>query len=172
RDGSNKRQGKYGGSIENRARLLLEVLDVVCNIYESSKVGLRISPLNSYNSMLDSDPIGLSTWLAKKLNHYNLAYLHVMRGDFFQQQTGDIMTPIRQHYTGTLIANMGFTAEEASIGIENNKFDAVAFGVPFLANPDLPERIKAKATLNDADPDTFYSPGPKGYTDYPTMKKS
>ncbi|MBF0265279.1 MAG: alkene reductase [Gammaproteobacteria bacterium] len=170
RDGANKRQDIYGGPIENRARLLFEVLDEVCKVCGSDKVGLRISPLNSFNSMVDSDPVNLTTYLANQLNDYNLAYLHVMRSDFFQQQSGDIVTPARQNYNGVVISNMGYSAEEAGTGIAEDQFDAVAFGVPFLANPDLPERFKANAALNEADPDTFYTPGSKGYTDYPTMK--
>lgn len=172
RDGSNKRQGNYGGSLENRARLLLEVLEAVCKVCGSDRVGLRISPLNSYNSMVDSDPLALSNWLAKKMNKYNLAYLHVMRADFLQQQSADILSPFRRHFHGVLIANMGFSAEEANSGIEEDKFDAVAFGTAFLANPDLPERFKANTRLNEADPDTFYSPGPEGYIDYPTVEMS
>jgi len=172
RDGSNKRQDKYGGSVENRARFLFEVLDAVCDVCGSDKVGVRLSPLNGFNSMSDSDPIGLSNYLAERLNQYNLAYLHLMRADFLQQQTGDVMTSVRQNYHGTLIANMGYTAEEAEAGIKANLFDAVAFGVPFLANPDLPERFKTNAPLNDADPNTFYTPGAKGYTDYPSLDNS
>jgi len=171
RDGSNKRKGNYGGSIENRARLLLEVLETVCTSCGNDKVALRLSPLNGYNSMYDSDPIALSSWLADKLNSYNLAYLHVMRGDFLQQQSGDILGPIRKNYHGTLITNMGFSAEEANRGIKEGKFDAVAFGTAFLANPDLPERFRANVQLNQADPDTFYSTGAKGYTDYPFMEE-
>ncbi len=170
RDGSNKRNGIYGGSTENRARLLLQVLEAVCQSCGSDRVGVRISPLNSFNSMQDSDPITLSVWLAKKLNDYNLAYLHVMRSDFLQQQDGDILTPVRSHYNGVLIANMGYSAQEANRGIEEGKFDAVAFGTAFLANPDLPERFKTNNELNEADPDTFYSRGSKGYTDYPAMQ--
>jgi len=170
RDGANKRSGSYGGSVDNRARLLFEVLDTVCNTCGSDKVGVRLSPLNSYNSMADSDPLGLSIWLAQRLNHYKLAYLHLMRADFLQQQSGDVLTPVREHYQGVLVANMGFTAEEANTGIEQGLFDAVAFGTAFLANPDLPERFKANANLNEADPDTFYSPGPEGYIDYPFME--
>lgn len=169
RDGSNKRTGAYGGSIENRARLLLEVLQVTIDVWGSDRVGLRISPLNSYNSMIDSDPIGLVTWLAKRLNDFNLAYLHLMRGDFFQQQTGDVVTPIREHYKGRLIVNMGYDADEAGEAIRNGLADAVAFGSSFLANPDLPARIKAKAPLNTPDSSTFYSEGAKGYTDYPQL---
>jgi len=169
RDGANKRTGPYGGSIENRARLLLEVLAAVCEVWGSDRVGVRISPLNSYNSMIDSDPIGLSTWLATHLNDFNLAYLHVMRGDFFQQQTGDVITPVRANYKGHLITNMGYTAEEAATAIASGQIDAVAFGNGFLANPDFPARIKAGAALNAPDPATFYSSGPVGYTDYPFL---
>lgn len=169
RDGSNQRTGAYGGSIEHRARLMLEVLTAVSEVFGSSRVGLRISPLNSYNSMLDRDPIGLSTWLATKLNEYNLAYLHVMRSDFFQQQTGDIMTPIRANYQGTLIGNMGYTAAEATAAIDAGQIDAIAFGVSFLANPDLPKRIELGAELNQPNPATFYTSGAAGYTDYPAL---
>lgn len=169
RDGSNQRTGAYGGTLEHRARLLLEVLTAVSDVWGSERVGLRISPLNSFNSMIDSDPIGLSTWLATKLNEYDLAYLHVMRSDFAQQQTGDLMTPIRTHYQGILIGNMGYTAEEAEAAIAAGKLDAVAFGTSFLANPDLPARIKIGAELNRPDPSTFYTQGAKGYTDYPTL---
>ncbi len=171
RDGSNHRAGAYGGSIESRSRLLLEVIAAVSDVLGSDRVGLRISPLNSFNSMIDSDPIGLSTWLATKLNDYNLAYLHVMRADFAQKQHGDILTPIRAHYNGILIGNMGYTAAEATAAIEAGQMDAVAFGTSFLANPDLPERIKLDAALNQPDPATFYSQGPAGYTDYPTLSK-
>jgi N-ethylmaleimide reductase len=169
RDGSNKRSGAYGGSIENRARLMLEVIAATCEVFGNQRVGLRISPLNSYNSMTDSDPIALTTWLAQRLNDFNLAYLHLMRADFFQQQTGDLITPTRANYKGVLIGNMGYGAEEAAAAIAAGQIDAVAFGTSFLANPDLPGRIKRNADLNAPDPATFYSPGPAGYTDYPVM---
>jgi N-ethylmaleimide reductase len=149
--------------------LMLDVVAAVSEVFGSSRVGLRISPLNSYNSMIDSDPIGLSTWLATKLNEYNLAYLHVMRSDFFQQQTGDIMTPIRANYQGILIGNMGYTATEATAAIDAGQIDAVAFGSSFLANPDLPNRIELGAELNQPDPATFYTQGAAGYTDYPAL---
>lgn len=167
RDGANKRSGAYGGSIENRARLLLEVTAAVCEVWESRHVGLRISPLNSYNSMIDSDPIALTSWLAKRLNDFNLGYLHVMRGDFFSQQQGDVITAARENFRGVLVGNMGYSASEAEAAIAIGQLDAVAFGVPFLANPDLPARIKAGAALNEADPKTFYTPSARGYTDYP-----
>jgi N-ethylmaleimide reductase len=169
RDGSNKRSGPYGGPLENRARLMLEVLDAVISVWGADRVGLRISPLNSYNSMIDSDPVGVTTYIAQQCSTRGIAYLHMMRADFFQAQQGDVMTPARQHFKGVLIGNMGYTADEAEQAISEGKLDAVAFGVPFLANPDLPARIAAKAPLNAPNAARFYSPGPEGYTDYPAM---
>lgn len=169
RDGSNKRSGPYGGSIENRARLMLEVLDAAISVWGADRVGLRISPLNSYNSMLDSDPVAITTYIAQQCSTRGIAYLHVMRSDFFQAQQGDVLTPARQHFKGVLISNMGYTADEAEQAISEGKLDAVAFGTSFLANPDLPARIVAKAPLNAPNPAKFYSPGPEGYTDYPAM---
>ena len=169
RDGANKRSGPWGGSVENRARLLLEVVAAVSAVWGSDRVGLRISPLNSYNNMIDSDPMGLTSWLATRLNDYGLAYLHVMRGDFLGQQSGDVMTPVRAHYRGVLVANMGYDGDEAGRLIAAGKIDAVAFGTGFLANPDLPARIAAGAALNAPDPATFYSQGAQGYIDYPAL---
>jgi N-ethylmaleimide reductase len=169
RDGSNKRSGPYGGPLENRARLMLEVLDAVISIWGADRVGLRISPLNSYNSMIDSDPVGLTTYIAQQCSTRGIAYLHLMRADFLGEQSGDVVTPARQHFKGVLIGNMGYTAEEAEQAITEGKLDAVAFGTSFLANPDLPARIAAKAPLNAPNPARFYTPGPEGYTDYPTM---
>ncbi|MDX2097739.1 MAG: alkene reductase [Leptolyngbyaceae cyanobacterium bins.59] len=169
RDGSNQRSGAYGGSVENRARLILEVLEATIDVWGSGRIGLRLSPLNSYNSMKDSDPIGTFTWLATRLNDYNLAYLHVMRADFLGEQQGDVLTPIRTAYKGVLVGNMGYTAEEAEQAIANGQLDAIAFGTLFLANPDLPNRFAQNAPLNDPDPSKFYSPGAQGYTDYPYL---
>ena len=169
RDGSNKRSGPYGGSIENRARLMFEVIDAVIGVWGADRVGLRISPLNSYNTMLDSDPVAITTYVAEQCSARGLAYLHVMRSDFFQAQHGDVMTPARAAFKGVLVGNMGYTADEAGRDISAGQLDAVAFGTSFLANPDLPARIAAKAALNPPDAAKFYSPGAEGYTDYPTL---
>lgn len=169
RDGANERTGPYGGSIENRARLMLEVLDATISVWGADRVGLRISPLNSYNSMIDSDPVGITTYIAQQCSARGIAFLHVMRADFFQAQQGDVMTPAREHFQGVLIGNMGYSAEEAEQTITSGQLDAVAFGVPFLANPDLPARIAAKAPLNAPNSARFYSPGPEGYIDYPAL---
>ncbi|WP_020559428.1 alkene reductase [Thiofilum flexile] len=169
RDGSNKRTGNYGGSMENRARFLFEVLKAVSAEIGSERVGLRLSLLNSYGSMIDSDPIGLARFLAERLNSFKLAYLHIMRGDVFGLQKGDVLTPMREIYNGTIIGNMGYSADEAERAIQNGQLDAVAFGTGFLANPDLPERIRTQAPWNAPNPQTFYTPGATGYTDYPFM---
>ncbi|MFM7085729.1 MAG: alkene reductase [Cyanobium sp.] len=167
RDGSNQRSGPYGGAIENRARLLLEVIAAVRR--HCPLVGLRLSPLNSFNGIADSDPIGLSCWLAERLNSCGLAYLHLMRADFQGRQQGDVLTPMRQRFSGVLIANMGYSPSEAAEAVDSGAVDAIAFGQAFLANPDLPQRIALGAPLQPADPSTFYTPGPRGYTDYPTL---
>ena len=169
RDGSNQRSGPYGGSRENRARLLFEVIETCCAVFGNDRVGVRISPLNSFNDMIDSDPVGLATWLAGELNRFKLAYLHLMRADFFGQQKGDVVTPVRAAYQGVLIGNMGYSADEANAAIQSGLLDAVAFGTGFIANPDLPERFRRQAALNTLDPNTFYTPGPAGYTDYPAL---
>ena len=169
RDTPNQRTDSYGGSLENRTRFLFEVLTAVTSAIGADKVGLRLSPLNSFNSMKDSDPLAFIGFLAEKLNAFKLAYLHVMRADFFGVQKGDALAVARAKYQGVLVGNMGYTAEEAEEAIAAGKLDAVAFGTAFLANPDLPARIQIKAPLNVPDQSTFYTQGAKGYTDYPTL---
>ncbi len=169
RDCSNKRDDQYGGSIENRARFLFEVIEAVAAEIGSDRVGVRLSPLNSYNDMKDSNPEALIAFLSEQLNQYNLAYLHLMRADLFGVQQGDVVSIAREHYKGTLMLNMGYSAEEAAAVIEAGTADMVAFGTGFLANPDLPARIKAGAELNVPDEATFYTPGAEGYTTYPAM---
>jgi N-ethylmaleimide reductase len=172
RDGSNIRTDAYGGPIENRARLLFEVLEAVIEVWGSGRVGLRSSPLNGFNSTSDSDPVGLTKWLAEHLNPFNLAYWHVMRADFMGEQSADIMSPARELYKGNLIGNMGYSFDEATTAVADGQLDAVAFGVPFLANPDLVERFRSGAALNEPDQSTFYGGGAEGYTDYPSLAEA
>ncbi|EAT12592.1 alkene reductase [Bermanella marisrubri] len=169
RDGSNKRDDEYGGSLENRARFFFEVIEAVSDEIGSDRVGVRLSPLNSFNDMQDSDPEAFITYLSQQLNQFELAYLHLMRADFFGQQQADVVSIARENYKGNLMVNMGYSGEEAAAVIEAGHADMVAFGVPFLANPDLPARIKAGAALNEPDQSTFYTQGAEGYTTYPTM---
>jgi N-ethylmaleimide reductase len=169
RDGSNKRHGAYGGSLENRARLLLEVIDAVIGACGKDRVGVRLSPLNSYNYMKDSDPMALTSYVAAQLNQRDIAYLHLMRGDFFGAQKADVVTPARAAFKGALIGNMGYTPDEAAQAIAGGTLAAVAFGHHYVSNPDLVARVRAGATLVEPDSKTLYTQDAHGYTDYPTM---
>ena len=168
RDGSNKRSGPYGGSIANRAKLLLEVTDAVISVWGADRVGVRRSPLNTYNDMRDSDPAALTAHVATQLNTRKIAYLHLMRGDFFQAQKGDVVTPAHANFKGVLITNMGYSATEAAAAVTAGTVQAVAFGHHYVSNPDLVERVKAGVALVEPDSSTFYSHDAKGYIDYPT----
>jgi len=169
RDGSNQRSGPYGGSASHRIRFACEVVEAACAAWEPSRIGLRVSPLGSGNSMIDSDPVGTFTLLAEAVSRIGIAYLHVLRADFMGIQTADVLTPLRAAFHGTLIANMGYTPAEAAEAIGSGSVDAVAFGRAFLANPDLPERIRLGANLNAPNDKTFYGGGAEGYTDYPFL---
>lgn len=169
RDGSNQRQGPYGGPIENRARLLLEVVDAVIGVWGKDHVGVRISPLNSYNFMKDSDPVALTSYVGAQLNQRGIAYLHLMRGDFFGVQKADVVTPARAAFKGALIGNMGYTPDEAAKAVTDGTLAAVAFGHHYVSNPDLVARVRTGAALVEPDGKTLYSPGARGYTDYPPM---
>jgi N-ethylmaleimide reductase len=170
RDGCNRRSGPYGGPVANRARLLLEVVDAAAAVWGGDRVGVRISPLNGFNGMSDRDPVGVTRHVAAELDRRGVAYLHLMRADFTGQHQGDVVTPARAVFRGALVGNMGYGAEEAAAAITAGTYAAVAFGRAFISNPDLPARLAAGAPLADPDPATFYTPGPQGYTDYPSLK--
>ena len=170
RDGTNKRTDQYGGSIENRARLLLEVTEKVVAIAGADKVGVRISPLNPFNDIADSNPQALFNHVAEALSRFGLAYLHVVEGGM----GGEKLPPfdfiaLRERFDGPYMANLGYTKSRANAAIAAGNVDLVAFGVPFIANPDLVERFAKDAPLNQADPKSFYGGSEKGYTDYPTL---
>ncbi|MEN3944074.1 alkene reductase [Prosthecobacter sp. SYSU 5D2] len=169
RDGSNKRGGEYGGPVESRARLLLEVVDAAISVWGIGLVGVRLSPLNSYNSMEDSDPAGLTAYVATQLQQRGIAYLHLMRADFFGVQQGDMVSIARDCFKGSLIGNMGYTPEEAEQAVAEGILDGVAFGHHYISNPDLVERIQAGVTLVEPDASTFYTQEARGYTDYPPL---
>ncbi|MEO6244001.1 MAG: alkene reductase [Opitutaceae bacterium] len=169
RDGSNRRSGPYGGGMANRARLLLEVVDAVVSVCGAGRTGVRISPLNSYNDMKDSDPMALTRYVASELNQRGVAFLDLMRGDFFGLQKGDVVTAARAGFKGALLLGMGYTPAEGAEAIGNGSAAAIVFGHHFISNPDLVERVRAGAPLVEPDAKTFYSPGARGYTDYPTM---
>lgn len=172
RDGSNKRTDNYGGSFENRARLLLEVVKAVTAVAGADKVGVRLSPVNPFNDMKDSNPQALFNYVVGALNPLNLAYLHVVEGGI---HGGGIADPfdfdeLRKHFKGAYMANLAYNKARGNAAIASGHADAIAYGVPFIANPDLVARFKADAPLNEADSNTFYGGTEKGYTDYPFLK--
>lgn len=169
RDGSNHRDDEYGNHWHGRVKLLTDVLEAVLSVWDNRHVGIRISPLNGFNDMKDSDPVALVRYLCSHLNPYDLAYLHIMRGDFRGEQLADVVSPATEIYKGQLMVNMGYTPDEAAEALADHVADLVSFGSAFIANPDLPERVRTHAPLNTPDPATFYSQGPEGYTDYPSL---
>jgi N-ethylmaleimide reductase len=166
RDGTNRREDEYGGPIENRARFLIEVVDAVTGAIGEGRVGVRLSPSNSYFGITDSEPHKTFPGVAAMLNGFDLAYLHVLE----QEPAGD-MAPvaplIRAAYTGTLVRNGGYDHHSGNQALDAGEADAIAFGVPFIANPDLVERYRLGLPLTDSDPETYYTPGRRGYADYP-----
>ena len=173
RDGSNRRTDAYGGSVDNRARLLLEVLDAVCPVWGAERVGVRLSPIQPFNDMRDSDPKGTFSRVVELLNPYGLGYLHLTEmGKDTPGAAGPWFDPLdlREIWQGVLMTNAGYRREEADAVLAAGRADLVAFGVPFLANPDLPARFQAGAPLNAPDPATFYGGGEQGYTDYPFLE--
>lgn len=171
RDGTNTRTDNYGGSIENRVRLLLEVTAAVVAVAGADKVGVRISPVNPFNDMKDSNPQALFNYVAKALSAYNLAYLHTVEGGIHGGGDFEMIdfAHIRKNFNGAYIANLAYDKERGNAAIIKGNADAIAFGVPFIANPDLVERYKIDAPLNEADSKSFYGGSEKGYTDYPSL---
>lgn len=175
RDSSNRRTDEYGGSIENRARFLFEIVDGVTRAIGADRTGLRLSPTNTWNSPADSDSRALYDYVIGRLNGYGLAFLHVRdaAGPVTDpKQVADVTGHYRQIYKGTLITNTGYTRETGNAAVAEGRADLVAFGVPFIGNPDLVERFRTGAELAKADAATFYSGGAKGYTDYPALQSA
>ncbi|MDV3352569.1 alkene reductase [Leptothoe sp. LEGE 181152] len=174
RDGSNQRTDRYGGSVENRARFLLEITEAVVKAWSCDRVGVRLSPYVAFNGMKDSNPLATFTYVATALNRFNLAYLHVIEalpGHFMAAADGvERVTPhLRQAFKGPILLNGGYGAETGTAALQNNEADAIAYGIPFIANPDLVERFKQGAPLNEADSATFYTHDRRGYVDYPAL---
>ena len=170
RDGTNHRTDQYGGTPENRTRFLMEILDVVLETWEPGRVGVRISPENSFNDIHDSDPQNTFNYVAERLSGLGLAYLHVIEGDMMSGETKVDYQQIGDRFGGHYMANNGYDFDLAQAGLEKGEVDSVAFGKPFLANPDLVKRFKQGADLNAPDEATFYGGDAKGYTDYPFLE--
>lgn len=174
RDGTNHRTDEYGGPVENRAQLLLDVMDAVTTVWNADQVGVRLSPINTFNDMTDSDPDATFGYVARQLNAYGLAYLHVVESDMTgaaSTQTFD-KRKLRNAFRGTYIANGGYDKARATEAIANGAADFVAFGIPFIANPDLVERFALDAPLTEPDQATFYGGDERGYIDYPFLEEA
>ena len=176
RDGTNQRTDEYGGSIENRLRFPLQVVEAVVAEAGAQRTGIRISPTNTNGGTKDSDPVKTFISYANALSGFNLAYLSIMEpypdsGKAFPNVP--YVTPdIRKAYQGNIIVNGGYDLEHGNHDVDVDLADAVAFGVPFIANPDLVRRLKMKVPLNAPHPATFYGGGAEGYTDYPVMEQA
>jgi N-ethylmaleimide reductase len=169
RDGTNQRDDMYGGSRKNRSRLLMEVLSAVLDVWAAPRVGVRISPENSFNDIRDSDPQATFAFVARALSGKGLGYLHVVEGDMINGERSMDYRKIRDTFGGCYMANCGYDKTRAQAAIASGDTDMVSFGKLFLANPDLVERFQTDAELNTPDPDTFYGGDEKGYTDYSTL---
>lgn len=177
-DGSNQRTDQYGGSVENRARFLLKVVEAATTIWGGDRVGVRLSPSNTFYGMRDSDPKATFGYAIEALNRFNLAYLHLMEPNEQDLATRNVLHPLaplfRPIFKGTLIINGGYDKAKGNEILAAGQADLVSFGRLFLANPDLPKRFELNAELNPPDFHTSYGQGAyqaeKGYTDYPALE--
>jgi N-ethylmaleimide reductase len=174
---TNRRTDLYGGPVENRARLLIDVVETVIEVWGADRVGVRLSPLSTFNDVADDDPEATFGYIARKLNDYRLAYVHIINpaaaalehGTDPEPQALRMVELIRETWRGILILAGGFDRDTAETWLEQGKADLIAFGRKFLANPDLPERLRRGTSLNPDDPTTYYGGGARGYSDYPSL---
>ncbi|OWJ96724.1 alkene reductase [Pseudomonas sp. A46] len=164
-DSTNQRTDRYGGSLENRARLLLEVTDAVISVWGAGRVGVHLAPRADSHDMGDSNRAETFGYVARELGKRGVAFICAR-----EKVADDSLTPqLKEAFGGVFIANERFTREQANAWLAEGKADAVAFGIPFIANPDLPERLRLDAPLNEPRPELFYAQGPVGYIDYPRL---
>ena len=162
---TNQRTDRYGGSLENRARLLLEVTDAAIEVWGAGRVGVHLAPRADAHDMGDANRAETFTYVARELGKRGIAFICAR-----EQEADDSLSPsLKEAFGGVFIANERFTKEQANAWLAEGKADAVAFGIPFIANPDLPARLEQDAELNAPHPETFYGKGPVGYLDYPTL---
>ncbi|HAP81667.1 alkene reductase [Atlantibacter sp.] len=165
-DGSNKRTDRYGGSIENRARFLLDTVDAVLTVWPADRLGVHLNLMSDTYSMEDSNPLALFSYVAEQLSLRNVAYIFAREAQDFPNRVGP---QVKQKFSGAWIANEGLTQQSAEELVASGEADAAAFGKLYIANPDLVERFTQHAPLNDLNNATIYSPGATGYTDYPAL---
>ena len=173
RTGTNQRGDQYGGSLQNRSRLTLEVTEAVVGVWGADRVGIRFSPAGVFNDMTDANPLETFGHVLRELNRFGLAYAHITQvtAQDIAHGAAEGVGPkeLRSAWNGNIVSAGGFTLESGNAALAEGWADAIAFGVPFIANPDLPERFRRKTELNKPDEATFYGGGPKGYTDYPYL---
>jgi N-ethylmaleimide reductase len=173
RTGTNQRTDEYGGAASNRVRFLTEAVELVLEAWDSGQVGVRISPTGSFNDMSDDNPFDTFSVAVGRLNDYGLGYLHVV--EMAQNSKGPsevdiaMSAQLRTLWKGLYVANGGYDGPRGEEAIRSGHADAIAYGRPFLANPDLPRRLQLGAALNEPDPTTFYGGGAAGYTSYPAL---
>jgi len=173
RDGTNHRTDRYGGSVENRARLLLDITRALVDVWDADRVGVRLSPLSTFNDMFDSDPEKIFTYVAARLGELGVAYLHLVEQNHFSGRPEEFeLGAVTRAFGGTVIANGGYDLERGQAAVGSGAADFVAYGKLFLANPDLPRRFELRAPLNEPDPSSFYGGDEHGYTDYPFLSDS
>jgi 2,4-dienoyl-CoA reductase-like NADH-dependent reductase (Old Yellow Enzyme family) len=164
-DSTNKREDIYGGSIENRSRFLLEVVDAAISVWGSDRVGVHLAPRCDSHDMGDSNPLETFGHVVRQLDSRNIAFIFTR-----EHQAEDSITPkLRELFSGVFVGNEKYTQETAQVAIDKGLVDAVSFGIPYIANPDLVKRFELGAKLNAPVPETFYGPDEKGYTDYPSL---
>jgi N-ethylmaleimide reductase len=175
RDGTNKRSDAYGGSVENRTRFLVEVIEAITREMPAGRVGLRLSPFSNANNASDTDPMTTFGRAIARVDAFGLAYLHLVEGQTGGPRDlpeGADLSKLRSLFHGVYMANNGYDRDLAIRAVEDGTVDLVAFGKLFIANPDLVERLRIGAPLNEPDRTTFYGGGEKGYTDYPTLARA
>ncbi len=173
---TNQRTDEYGGSVENRARFALEVVQAAVDVLGADRVGIRLSPTGTTGGIHDENRLATFSYVTEQLNKFGLAYLHVIEalpGHPMAAKAGQepVGPALRRAFTGPFILNGGYTQETAEKALENNEADLIAFGVPYIANPDLVERFEQGAALNQPDPATFYGGDDHGYIDYPSLQE-
>ena len=172
-DGSNKRTDAYGGSVENRARLMLETAQAMINAWSASHVGVRLSPSSFLYGVDDSNKLATFGYVVRALDAMQVSYLCLLEPNAKDAERGvqikHVATTFKPMISVPLIVNTGFDKAKANVVLAEGAADLVAFGVPYIANPDLVERLRTDAALNKPDPSTFYGVGPKGFTDYPAL---
>lgn len=171
RDGCNRRTDRWGGAVDNRLRFMMEVVQATCDAIGSDRVGIRLSPTNKVWGIADSDPATTFGRAAERLSDFDLAYLHVLEPKpdigHFMECVDHLAPRLRERFSGSVILNGGFTRTSADAALAAGEAEAIAFGRPYIANPDLMERLRDGIPLAEPDRDTFYTGGARGYTDYP-----